>query len=71
MMSFVLVTATAFMCMGLRDTLGAGMAGLSLVYVLQTTGQFQWTARQSAEVENQMTSVERLIECVVCGSFCT
>lgn len=36
--------------------------GLMLVYLLQLVGLFQWTIRQSCEVENLMTSVERVLE---------
>lgn len=33
-----------------------------LVYLLQSTSLFQWAIRQSCEVENLMTSVERVLE---------
>ncbi|CAG2107286.1 unnamed protein product, partial [Medioppia subpectinata] len=42
--------------------LGAGEAGLALSSALMLTGMTQWGARQSAEMESQMTSVERIIE---------
>ena len=40
----------------------AADTGLSLSYLLQLTGIFQWMIRQSAEVENQLTSCERVVE---------
>ncbi|CAF0703154.1 unnamed protein product [Brachionus calyciflorus] len=40
----------------------SGQVGLMLVYLLQLVGLFQWTVRQSCEVENLMTSVERVLE---------
>ena len=39
-----------------------GLLGLSLLYVIQLSGLGQWTVRQSAELENQMVSVERVLE---------
>ncbi|XP_054158398.1 ATP-binding cassette sub-family C member 4-like [Oppia nitens] len=36
--------------------------GLTLSQAIQLTGGFQWAIRQSAEVETQMTSVERVAE---------
>ncbi|KAI3365805.1 hypothetical protein L3Q82_000804 [Scortum barcoo] len=44
--------------------LQAGEVGLVLTYALTLVGNFQWTMRQSAEVENMMTSVERVVEYV-------
>nr|QNH67886.1 ATP-binding cassette transporter subfamily C member 4 X3 [Brachionus rotundiformis] len=40
----------------------SGEIGLMLVYLLQSTSLFQWAIRQSCEVENLMTSVERVLE---------
>ncbi|XP_016089140.1 multidrug resistance-associated protein 4-like [Sinocyclocheilus grahami] len=40
----------------------AGDVGLALSYAVTLMGMFQWGVRQSAEVENMMTSVERVIE---------
>jgi ABC-type multidrug transport system fused ATPase/permease subunit len=39
-----------------------GLAGLSLSMVIQLTGVLQWCFRQSAMLEVQMVSVERLLE---------
>ena len=37
-------------------------AGLAISSAMMLAGSFQWGIRQSTEVENQMTSVERVIE---------
>ncbi|XP_072300703.1 ATP-binding cassette sub-family C member 4-like isoform X3 [Eucyclogobius newberryi] len=58
----IFVTITAFGCIYLRDGLDAGAVGLALSYAVTLTGMFQWGVRQSAEVENMMTSVERVVE---------
>ncbi|CAG2110822.1 unnamed protein product, partial [Medioppia subpectinata] len=42
--------------------LESGSAGLALTMALGLTGMTQWGVRQSAELENQMTSVERIVE---------
>uniref|UniRef100_A0A8C7TRQ2 Multidrug resistance-associated protein 4 n=1 Tax=Oncorhynchus mykiss TaxID=8022 RepID=A0A8C7TRQ2_ONCMY len=42
--------------------LEAGAVGLVLSYAVTLLGNFQWTIRQSAEMENMMTSVERVVE---------
>lgn len=62
LMSALFVTVTAFASIAARNSLAPGVVGLSLAYALVLTGQFQWAVRQSAEVESQMVSVERLIE---------
>ncbi|XP_019827194.2 ATP-binding cassette sub-family C member 4 isoform X2 [Bos indicus] len=46
----------------LHSALDAGQVGLALSYALTLMGMFQWCVRQSAEVENMMISVERVIE---------
>ncbi|PFX19388.1 Multidrug resistance-associated protein 4 [Stylophora pistillata] len=43
-------------------TLSAGVVGLTLSYAIKISGVFQQCVKQSAEVENLMTSVERILE---------
>uniref|UniRef100_A0A6Q2X659 Cystic fibrosis transmembrane conductance regulator n=1 Tax=Esox lucius TaxID=8010 RepID=A0A6Q2X659_ESOLU len=61
-MCSIFVSITAFGCILLRDQLEAGSVGLALSYAVTLMGMFQWGVRQSAEVENMMTSVERVVE---------
>ncbi|XP_068165844.1 ATP-binding cassette sub-family C member 4 [Antennarius striatus] len=58
----VFVVITFFGCLLLRNQLDAGSVGLALTYSVTLMGMFQWGVRQSAEVENMMTSVERVVE---------
>uniref|UniRef100_A0A670I632 Multidrug resistance-associated protein 4 n=1 Tax=Podarcis muralis TaxID=64176 RepID=A0A670I632_PODMU len=46
----------------LHTALDAGQVGLALSYSITLMGTFQWGVRQSAEVENLMISVERVLE---------
>ncbi|XP_055361141.1 ATP-binding cassette sub-family C member 4-like isoform X11 [Betta splendens] len=58
----VFITIAAFGCLYFRDGLQPGAVGLTLSYAVTLTDMFQWGVRQSAEIENMMTSVERVVE---------
>ncbi|XP_053420105.1 ATP-binding cassette sub-family C member 4-like isoform X7 [Nycticebus coucang] len=58
----IFVIALAFGCLLLAKTLDAGQVGLVLSYALTLLVMFQWGVKQSAELENMMISVERVIE---------
>ncbi|XP_075419651.1 ATP-binding cassette sub-family C member 4 [Tenrec ecaudatus] len=58
----IFVIVIAFGSLLLARTLDAGQVGLALSYALTLMGMFQWCVRQSAEVENMMISVERVME---------
>ncbi|XP_048764978.2 ATP-binding cassette sub-family C member 4-like isoform X2 [Ostrea edulis] len=58
----IFVTAVSFACVYLAKDLNAGLVGLLLTYAMTLMGMFQWAVRQSAEVESQMISVERVLE---------
>jgi len=42
-----------------RSDVDPGLAGLSITYALQLTGQLNWLVRMSTEVETNLISVER------------
>eukprot|EP00798_Chlamydomonas_sp_ICE-L_P022324 gene22324-29400_t len=54
--------AASLLAMVMRDSVSVALLGLALAYVLQLTGLMQWMVRQSAEVENNMTALERLLD---------
>lgn len=50
-----------FKCIIFSEKYG-GNVGLAVTQAIGLTGMFQWGMRQSTELENQMTSVERVVE---------
>ncbi|CAL4094228.1 unnamed protein product, partial [Meganyctiphanes norvegica] len=59
--SCIYIGIVTYSFMGMTDVLG-GDIGLAISSAMLLSGMFQWGVRQSAEVENQMTSVERVLE---------
>ncbi|XP_060072940.1 ATP-binding cassette sub-family C member 4-like isoform X1 [Ylistrum balloti] len=58
----IFVTIVAVLSVLMSKDMDAGKVGLSLTYAMTLMGMFQWAVRQSAEVENQMISVERVLD---------
>ncbi|XP_033100013.1 multidrug resistance-associated protein 4-like [Anneissia japonica] len=56
------VTYGSVILLHVSENLNSGSAGLSFSYVLSLMGAFQWGVRQTAELENLMTSTERVLE---------
>ena len=61
---FTYISIFSFIMLKDHLNLNSGQVGIMLVYICQLIGLFQWGVRQSVEVENLMTSVERLLEYV-------
>ncbi|XP_053601424.1 ATP-binding cassette subfamily C member 4-like isoform X2 [Plodia interpunctella] len=57
---YIALVTMSFLVMG-EDEYG-GNVGLAITQAMALTGMFQWGMRQSTELENQMTSVERIQE---------
>ncbi|KAF2894428.1 hypothetical protein ILUMI_11735 [Ignelater luminosus] len=57
---YIAVVTLSFLILG-NETFG-GNVGLAITQAMGLTSVFQWGMRQSAEMENQMTSVERVLE---------
>eukprot|EP00043_Microstomoeca_roanoka_P013524 m.132473 g.132473 ORF g.132473 m.132473 type:complete len:1343 (+) comp15778_c0_seq5:123-4151(+) len=62
MLGVVFLASITFLAAALRHNVEAGFAALAITYALRLTGVLQWATLQSANVETQMTSVERIIE---------
>ncbi|XP_049530637.1 ATP-binding cassette subfamily C member 4 [Anopheles darlingi] len=58
---YIGVVTVSFLIGGSQDTLG-GSVGLAITKCISLVGMCQWGMRQSAELENQMVSVERVRE---------
>nr|XP_018899809.1 PREDICTED: probable multidrug resistance-associated protein lethal(2)03659 [Bemisia tabaci] len=57
---YIAIVTFSFLVLG-NENYG-GNVGLAITQSIGLTGMFQWGMRQSAELENQMTSVERVLE---------
>ncbi|KAI8430161.1 hypothetical protein MSG28_000538 [Choristoneura fumiferana] len=53
------IVCVTFGCL-MKTDMDASSVGLAITQSISLTGIFQWGMRQSAEMENQMTSVERI-----------
>jgi ATP-binding cassette subfamily C (CFTR/MRP) protein 1 len=60
-LSALFVCAVAFIGVGLRGSIDAGIISLSLTYSMLLTGLMQYTVRLTIELENNMVSTERLV----------
>lgn len=58
----IFISFVALVSPALKSSLSAGVVGLTLSYAIKISGVFQQCVKQSAEVENLMTSVERILE---------
>ncbi|CAK1548503.1 unnamed protein product [Leptosia nina] len=57
---YIAVVTMSFLVFGQEEY--GGNVGLAITQAMGLTGMFQWGMRQSTELENQMTSVERIEE---------
>ncbi|KDR78881.1 hypothetical protein GALMADRAFT_244520 [Galerina marginata CBS 339.88] len=57
----LLTFIVAMLTVGTRFTISPSQTGLVLSYILSVQQSFGWMVRQSAEVENNMNSVERIM----------
>lgn len=57
---YIAIVTLSFLVLDLNEF--GGNVGLAITQSIALTGMFQWGMRQSTELENQMTSVERVLE---------
>ncbi|XP_026465652.1 probable multidrug resistance-associated protein lethal(2)03659 [Ctenocephalides felis] len=58
---YILVVTLSFLVLG-NDHAPGGNVGMAITQVIGLIGMAQWGMRQTAELENQMTSTERVLE---------
>ncbi|KAL7292212.1 hypothetical protein TKK_0014165 [Trichogramma kaykai] len=62
MFTFIFITLTAFTFLMLADQFDGGQVGLAITQLMSIVLLVQWGMRQSAEVTNNLMSVERILE---------
>jgi ABC-type multidrug transport system fused ATPase/permease subunit len=61
MIAFGLLATAAILTMACKSFIEPALLGLAMTHLLQLSGSMQWAVRQTAEAENHMTSVERIM----------
>jgi ABC-type multidrug transport system fused ATPase/permease subunit len=61
MIAFGLLATAAVLTMACKSFIRPGLLALAMTHLLQLSGSMQWAVRQTAEAENHMTSVERML----------
>jgi ABC-type multidrug transport system fused ATPase/permease subunit len=60
-LGILLTFAVAILTVGTRFSISPSQTGVTLSYIISVQQAFGWLVRQSAEVENNMNSVERVV----------
>ncbi|EPQ54017.1 ABC transporter [Gloeophyllum trabeum ATCC 11539] len=60
-LGILLTFVVALLTVGTRFTISPAQTGVTLSYIISVQQAFGWMVRQSAEVENDMNSVERVV----------
>eukprot|EP00210_Caulerpa_lentillifera_P008106 g7740.t1 len=60
--SAAITVVSTLMSVAMANHVSAEILGLALMYVIGLSGNLQWCMRQTAELENLMTAVERTLE---------
>ena len=60
-LGIVLTFVVAILTVATRFSISPSQTGVTLSYIISVQQAFGWMVRQSAEVENNMNSVERIV----------
>lgn len=60
-LGILLTFVVAILTVGTRFSISPSQTGVTLSYIISVQQAFGWMVRQSAEVENNMNSVERIV----------
>ena len=61
MIAFGLLATASILTMACKSFIEPALLALAMTHLLQLSGSMQWAVRQTAEAENHMTSVERIL----------
>lgn len=64
-LGILLTFVVAILTVGTRFSISPSQTGVTLSYIISVQQAFGWLVRQSAEVENNMNSVERIVRLIL------